>query len=315
MESFIIINSTFDLVNNKHIVSIDKRNVTTVLYCFIDSPEEQYDDKYILARGINYTTPIEVDNDKKYYIGFLSLDADDTELGMDCIELNKIDTTSIRVEDIVPLDNHFVYFKIPTVYYGIYLQLLNKMGEVGKDLLDECKASCKGTNQQLLACWNMFNAACAEYIKNSQSSTARTLIKYVINQLHLEQEDKDYYQYSIYTGVYHPTTGDYHEFETVQVADLDINEKAICSELELAFEFNHTDDIHFIILPENVSLSKVYYKSDKIKTYLFNDEEDINDYQVREVWSDNKKYYLYWYYSPIGRIDEIIKVKCKTNNE
>jgi hypothetical protein len=83
--------------------------------------------------------------------------------------------------------NGFIYMTIPAKYASIYHKLLVAMNNFGKDLLDDCGASCKGQNKKIINCWNMFQTACASYQLNTDASIkqADIIIKYVEAEMKL----------------------------------------------------------------------------------------------------------------------------------
>lgn len=78
----------------------------------------------------------------------------------------------------IEIPNLWYYMKVPIQYKYIYDKLLIKLADIGTDLLKECNASCKGENKEFLACWNMFQAACAAY-NNHEIDKANLLIKFI----------------------------------------------------------------------------------------------------------------------------------------
>ena len=76
----------------------------------------------------------------------------------------------------------YIYLKIPVAWKDVYEALLLKMSELGTDLLVECHASCKGVDKEYIACWNMFEAACAVY-NLGETNKATTLIKFISTKL------------------------------------------------------------------------------------------------------------------------------------
>lgn len=60
-------------------------------------------------------------------------------------------------------NDEWVFLKVPVDYQYIFEQLLTRMSTWGQELLDDCTASCKGANRDILNCWNLFQSAILAY--------------------------------------------------------------------------------------------------------------------------------------------------------
>lgn len=76
----------------------------------------------------------------------------------------------------------YVYMIIPVDYACVYARLLVMLSDLGYEMLQDCAAGCKGSNKNIISCWNMFQAACAAYSLN-KTKEADTLIKYIKAQI------------------------------------------------------------------------------------------------------------------------------------
>lgn len=76
----------------------------------------------------------------------------------------------------------YVYMIIPADYACVYARLLVMLSDLGYEMLQDCAAGCKGSNKNIISCWNMFQAACAAYSLN-KTKEADTLIKYIKAQI------------------------------------------------------------------------------------------------------------------------------------
>lgn len=72
---------------------------------------------------------------------------------------------------------------IPIKYVCTYRKLLVLMTNYGIDVLEDCKASCKTKNKNILDCYNLFLSAVAAYNKDKTDKTADTLVHYIEAQI------------------------------------------------------------------------------------------------------------------------------------
>ena len=76
----------------------------------------------------------------------------------------------------------YVYMIIPADYACVYARLLVMLSDLGYEMLQDCAAGCKGSNKNIISCWNMFQAACAAHSLN-KTKEADSLIKYIKAQI------------------------------------------------------------------------------------------------------------------------------------
>lgn len=76
----------------------------------------------------------------------------------------------------------YVYMIIPADYACVYARLLVMLSDLGYEMLQDCAAGCKGSNKNIISCWNTFQAACAAHSLN-KTKEADTLIKYIKAQI------------------------------------------------------------------------------------------------------------------------------------
>lgn len=86
------------------------------------------------------------------------------------------------VEDGYEVKPEYVYMTIPSKYICTYSRLLTLMADIGKQLLDDCNATCKGTGKNITNCWNMFQSAIACY-NLGRLEEADLLINYIDKQI------------------------------------------------------------------------------------------------------------------------------------
>lgn len=227
-----------------------------------------------------------------------------------------VNTNSLAVIELTKIeyrDPAYVYSKVPTKYYGVYLTLLKLLSDNGETLLNDCASACKSSSHKLTSLWNMFNAACGAYL-NDNKKLADVLIKTITSQLNMMYDENfDFLQHRIFIGNY--TLGNKNnpnEFNTVDLYKLTPTEYDVCSDVELTFTIKQTSDIHYIMLPPELDLKYVSF-GDTIKTVLFDSANNINLYKTRSWRMADKDTdgTIYWYYSPAGAFDDIITVVCK----
>ena len=217
-------------------------------------------------------------------------------------------TSNVQLGSIEKRDITFVEPRIPTVYYGVYIQLLKKMSDVAPELLKDCNCGCNSINQKLISLWAMFNYACAEYFNDVNSKVAANIIKTIVSQLNIiYKEDKDFLITRYYVGSYKNKTNDENEFDDVSIYRLTPIEIDICGKRELINKINHNEDVHYIMIPPDLKLKKVWFDNGIIKTILFDSENNINEYNVKyHKFTDyDTNHTIYWYYSqyPISNIN------------
>ena len=79
-------------------------------------------------------------------------------------------------------NNPFIYLTVPYRYNCVYQKLLRKLSDLGIDILNDCGATCRGINRNIINCWNMFQAACGAYALGEEKK-ADLLINYINVQL------------------------------------------------------------------------------------------------------------------------------------
>lgn len=227
-----------------------------------------------------------------------------------------VNTNSLAVIELTKIeynDPAYVYSKVPTKYYGVYLTLLKLLSDNGETLLNDCASACKSSSHKLTSLWNMFNAACGAYL-NDNKKLADVLIKTITSQLNIMYDENfDFLQHRIFIGNYTlENKNNPNEFNTVDLYKLTPTEYDVCSDVELTFTIKQTSDIHYIMLPPELDLKYVSF-GDTIKTVLFDSENNINLYKTRSWRMADKDTdgTIYWYYSPAGAFDDIITVVCK----
>lgn len=90
------------------------------------------------------------------------------------------------MSELIQVEPEYVYVTVPAEYICVYHRILAMMADYGEELLKNCKASCTDKNNNIIECFNMFNAAVSAR-KLGKDKLAETIIKYVkakINQIY-----------------------------------------------------------------------------------------------------------------------------------
>lgn len=90
------------------------------------------------------------------------------------------------MSELIQVEPEYIYVTVPAEYICVYHRILAMMADYGEEMLKDCKASCTDKNNNVIECFNMFNAAVAAR-KLNKDKLAETLIKYIkakINQIY-----------------------------------------------------------------------------------------------------------------------------------
>ena len=105
--------------------------------------------------------------------------------------VDKLKRVYVEHEDnVIEIQPEYVYMTIPAKYICTYHRILIMLADYGLEMLNDCNASCKDGNRQVINCFNMFNAAVAAY-KLGQTKVADTIIKYVNAKIKLLYKGED----------------------------------------------------------------------------------------------------------------------------
>lgn len=77
-----------------------------------------------------------------------------------------------------------IYMTIPTDYVCIYHKLVMLIADFGKDIIDDCTASCGNPGKHIISCWSLFQSAVANY-NLGKKKEAEFFINYIEKQLEL----------------------------------------------------------------------------------------------------------------------------------
>lgn len=90
------------------------------------------------------------------------------------------------MSELIKVEPEYIYVTVPAEYICVYHRILAMMADYGEEMLKDCKASYTDKNNNVIECFNMFNAAVAAR-KLGKDKLAETLIKYIkakINQIY-----------------------------------------------------------------------------------------------------------------------------------
>lgn len=88
----------------------------------------------------------------------------------------------------------YVYLTIPADYVCVYHKLLVVLSNIGKDIIDDCNAACKGNGKNVMNCWNLFQSAiaCKELGKDKEAEFFINYIKAQLNHIYKYDNNRDY---------------------------------------------------------------------------------------------------------------------------
>lgn len=89
---------------------------------------------------------------------------------------------ALNEPELINIEPSFVYLTVPAEWVCVYHKILAAVADLGKNILDDCNSTCKGTNKTIINCWNMFQSAvaCNELDRREE---AEFLINYIKKQL------------------------------------------------------------------------------------------------------------------------------------
>lgn len=79
----------------------------------------------------------------------------------DFINMENVVVNNTDVENTISPE--YVYMTIPSDYVCVYHKLLVYIADFGKDIINDCSASCKGNGKNIINCWSLFQSAIACY--------------------------------------------------------------------------------------------------------------------------------------------------------
>lgn len=84
-----------------------------------------------------------------------------------------------NTDDIKP---EYLYLAVPTEYASILIKLMTLLSNLGKEMIDNCNATCNGNGKNITTCWMLFQTAIEAY-HIGKASEANDLIQYIENKL------------------------------------------------------------------------------------------------------------------------------------
>lgn len=200
----------------------------------------------------------------------------------------------------------YIYLKVPAKWKYVYDLLLRKMAELSEDLLKDCNASCNGTNKEYISCWNMFQAACSAY-EIGEKRKAEVLIQFITTKLGIKIPEIS----NVY--VFHDDEERSNNYIQTHINEYDIETYPMFSEQDLNIGIHQLKHYHYILIPKD----KLNFVFAKYGQPGFETTLDIDtDYEHKEITIDEIDYNMYYYYSPVGKFDELIKLTFEfTDNQ
>lgn len=151
------------------------------------------------------------------------------------------------MSELIKVEPEYIYVTVPAEYICVYHRILAMMADYGEDMLKNCKASCTDKNNNVIECFNMFNAAVAAR-KLNKDKLAKTIIKYIkakINQIYKNIDNSTSFVFPI------DENGEIKAFVSCgEIPKFEINpDDGILYE----HKFNNGFDEHFHLGPEDES--------------------------------------------------------------
>lgn len=206
-------------------------------------------------------------------------------------------------------EGQFIYMTVPTKYECVYKKLLIKMSDFGVDLIKDCTSTCKGVNRDLINCWNMFQSACAAYALG-ETKQSDLLIYYIMKKLQIDCDFNNSFEpLYVYVG---QTDIEPRTFMTMTVEDiLSLNPDKINvrKEENRKVSINQNLSIHYVVVPDTVELENAEF-GEILTTSLWKSSKAEGAYRrtTRTGVIDDVNYSVYFFYSPVGRFKEDIKL-------
>lgn len=145
---------------------------------------------------------------------------------------NSITPVYVEAAENVEVDVDWLYCLIPAQYAFVYHKLLLAMADLGIDMLQDCKSSCKDSNKRLIDCFTMFNSAVACY-KLGREKEAKLLMDYIEGQLHILYGGTAKEEPNIIVKV-----GEHNEYEAFVSRDKSTNKLVFKMNPETAKQYN-----------------------------------------------------------------------------
>lgn len=101
---------------------------------------------------------------------------------MDTPNYNRVYVRAVEEGSVVELQAEYIYMTIPSKYMCTYMRLVGLVADIGRQLLDDCNATCKGSGKNITNCWNMFQSALACYSLD-RTDEADLLVNYIDKQI------------------------------------------------------------------------------------------------------------------------------------
>lgn len=235
------------------------------------------------------------------------------------------------MSELVQIEQEYIYITIPAEYICVYHRILAMLVDYGEDMLNDCKASCKDRNSNVIECFNMFNAAVAAR-KLGKDKLAETLIKYIkakINQIYRGVDNSTSFVFPV------DENGQLKAFVScnerpmfyINPEDMELYEHKFGDGFEEHFglgEEDNTNDetldrtklevilspkyeiIHNVIIPcADITISyngSPVEKSNTTISYYFDDEEVVDFKNITELTEGNHEFMIVVNYKGIVKI-------------
>lgn len=101
---------------------------------------------------------------------------------MDIPKWNRVYSKIVSEDNTDNIKSEHLYLAVPTEYASIFIKLMTLLNDLGKEMIDDCDATCNGNGKTITTCWMLFQSAIEAY-NIGKVEEAKDLIQYVENKL------------------------------------------------------------------------------------------------------------------------------------
>lgn len=110
---------------------------------------------------------------------------------MDIPKWNRVYSKIVSEDNTDDIKSEYSYLIIPIEYASIFIKLMTLLNDLGKEMIDNCDATCNGNGKTITTCWMLFQVAVEAY-HTGKAEEANDLIQYIENKLNvIVKDDKE----------------------------------------------------------------------------------------------------------------------------